>query len=256
MRVLMTPAARPAQTGTVSAVSPPDAHGRGHDQRWPSPPNPGDLSRRIAHRRAELRLSQLQVAARAGITPRYMEYLERYPARPNGAMLRRLAAALLTTPAALLGADPQAPPAGCRHPRRPAGQGDEAVTVKLLPGECRKLLAPGGVGRIAFTTSSGPMVLPVNFVMVADTIVIRTGKGTMIHAHACDQVAFEVDHLDEAMRQGWSVLVSGQAHQVRQPSELSHLRETAALWPWPGGEHEAYVRIVPARITGRRIEAQ
>jgi nitroimidazol reductase NimA-like FMN-containing flavoprotein (pyridoxamine 5'-phosphate oxidase superfamily) len=228
---------------------------QGHDPRWPSPADPGDLSRRIAHRRAELRLSQLQVASRAGITPRYMEYLERYPATPSGAMLRRLATALHTTPAMLLGAGAQAP-AGCRQPGRPASPDGKAVTVKLLPGECRQLIAPGGVGRIAFTTSCGPVVLPVNFAVVGDSIVIRTGQGTLIQAHAYDKVAFEVDHLDEAMRQGWSVLVSGPAHQVQQPSELRHLRESAAVWPWPGGEREVYVRIVPARITGRRIEAQ
>ena len=227
---------------------------QGHDPRWPSPPSPGDLSRRIARRRAELRLSQLQVASRAGITPRYMEYLERYPAMPSAATMRRLAAALRTTPAMLLGAEAQVP--GFPDQGKPADHGDEAVTMRLTPGECRRLIAPGGVGRIAFTTPSGPVILPVNFAVVSDSIVFRTGKGTLIQGHAYDQVAFEVDHLDEAMRQGWSVLVSGQAHQVLQPSELRCLREAVVIWPWPGGEHEVYVRIVPARITGRRIAAQ
>jgi transcriptional regulator with XRE-family HTH domain len=203
MSALTTTAARPAAAPLLA---------QGHDERWPSPADPGDLGRRIAHRRAELRLSQSQVAARAGITLRYMEYLERYPATPGGATLRRLAAALLTTPATLLGAGTQVP--GGYHPDRPAGPGAGAVTVKLPPGECRKLIAPGGVGRIAFTTASGPVVVPVNFAVVADSIVIRTGQGTLIQGHAYDQVAFEVDHLDEAMRQGWSVLVSGPAHQV------------------------------------------
>jgi nitroimidazol reductase NimA-like FMN-containing flavoprotein (pyridoxamine 5'-phosphate oxidase superfamily) len=246
MSALTTPAARPA-------AAPLPAEGQ--DERWPSPADPGDLSRRIAHRRAELRLSQSQLASRAGITLRYMEYLERYPATPGGATLRRLAAALLTTPGILLGAGTQAP-AGYRPPDKPAGPGGEAVTVKLTPGECRKLIAPGGVGRIAFTTASGPAVLPVNFAVVDDSIVIRTGQGTLIQAHAYDQVAFEVDHLDEAMRQGWSVLASGPAHQVLQPAELRHLRAAAAIWPWAGGERDVYVRILPIRITGRRIEAQ
>ena len=195
------------------------------------------------------------MASRAGITLRYMEYLERYPATPGGATLRRLAAALLTTPAMLLGAGTQAT-RRVQPPGHAAGPGGEAVTVKLPPGECRKLIAPGGVGRIAFTTASGPVVLPVNFAVVGDSIVIRTGQGTLIQAHAYDQVAFEVDHLDEAMRQGWSVLVSGPAHQVLQPSGFRRLRDSAAVWPWAGGEREVYVRIVPARITGRRIEAQ
>src|SRR5260370_27607350 len=62
------------------------------EQSWPSPPDPGDLSKRAARRRAELHLSKEQVAARAGMSLRYLEYLERYPARPGGAALRRLAA--------------------------------------------------------------------------------------------------------------------------------------------------------------------
>ena len=71
---------------------------------WPSPPDPGDLSRRLAARRAELRLSLSQVAERATVNRRYLEYLENFPGQPDAGTLRRLAAALRTTPAALLGA--------------------------------------------------------------------------------------------------------------------------------------------------------
>jgi len=109
---------------------------------WPSPPDPGDLSKRVARRRAELGLSAAQVAARAGIPLRYLEYLERYPARPTATALRQLAAALRTTPAALLGAGGEVPPGF----GRPAGP---PVMEKLTPAECRRLIAPGGVGRIA-----------------------------------------------------------------------------------------------------------
>jgi transcriptional regulator with XRE-family HTH domain len=218
------------------------------ERSWPSPPDPGDLSKRIARRREELRLSQMQVAARAGMSLRYLEYLERYPARPSAAALRRLAAVLRTTPAALLGAGAEAP---LGH-GRPAGR---PVMTRLLPAECRRLIAPGGVGRIAFGTATGPVVLPVNFAVLAGTIVIRTAEGTAIEGHADELVALEVDHLDEALRQGWSVLVRGQGHRVRHPAELRRLREDVVVWPWPGGDREAYVRIQPSQITGRRIEA-
>src|SRR5712675_2025296 len=83
---------------------------RHDDHGWPSPPDPGDLSRRVAQRRADLHLSQAQVAACAGLRRRYLEYLERYPARPAPAALRQLAAALRTTPAALLGGGANVPP--------------------------------------------------------------------------------------------------------------------------------------------------
>src|ERR1051325_10702715 len=143
------------------------------EARWPSPPDPGDLSKRIARRRAELHLSQAQVAARAGLSLRYLEYLERYPARPTPAALRQLAAALRTTPTALLGGGANVPP-GQRH------LADMRFISKLMPAECRRLITPGGVGRIAFSTSSGPIVVPVNFAVLADTIVVRTAEGTVI----------------------------------------------------------------------------
>jgi transcriptional regulator with XRE-family HTH domain len=215
---------------------------------WPSPPDPGDLSKRVARRRAELHLSKAQVAARAGMSLRYLEYVENYPARPDASALRRLAAALRTTPAALLGA-------GAREPGYGRLAGPPVVT-KLMPAECRRLIAAGGIGRIAFGTTSGPVVLPVNFAVVAGTIVVRTGEGTAIGGHADEQVAFEVDHIDEALSQGWSVLVRGRAHRVTHPGELQIVRRDAAICPWPGGDRDVYVRISPDTISGRRIESR
>jgi transcriptional regulator with XRE-family HTH domain len=219
------------------------------DGSWPSPPDPGDLSKRVARRRAELRLSAAQVAARAGLSQRYLEYLERYPARPDAAALRRLAAALQTTPAALLGAGTQTPP-GHGHLARPP------VAAKITPAECHRLIAAGGIGRIAFCATSGPVVLPVNFAVVAGTIVVRTREGSMIDGHADQQVAFEVDRIDEALSRGWSVLVRGMAHRVVHPAELRHVQHDASIWPWPGDDHDVYVRIIPDKITGRRIERE
>jgi nucleotide-binding universal stress UspA family protein/transcriptional regulator with XRE-family HTH domain len=213
---------------------------------WPSPPDPGDLGKRIAWRRTQLRLSVAQVAARAKVSPRYLEYLERYPAMPGPATLRALAAALQTTTPALLGAGGQAPP---RQGQLEGG----LATEKLTAGECRRLLAPGGIGRVAVATASGLAVLPVNFAMVAGTIVFRTGGGTLIAAHCADDVAFEVDHIDESLGQAWSVLVRGPAHRVAQPGELHNLLEQVTVTPWAGGEREVYIRIVPARISGRRV---
>jgi transcriptional regulator with XRE-family HTH domain len=215
---------------------------------WPLPSDPGDLSRRLTARRAELRLSLAQVAGRARVTPRYLEYLEKFPAQPGPAVLRQLAAALRTTPTALLGAGGNLPPG-----RDPVPTG---LLERLGPAECRRLLAPGGIGRIAFNTASGLMVLPVNYALIAGTIVVRTGAGSLIAGHGDDPVAFEADHLDEALGQGWNVLIRGHAHRVMQPGELQHLRQDCDLRPWPAGEHDLYVRIVPDRITGRRIRVQ
>jgi len=180
---------------------------------------------------------------------RYLEYLERYPARPDAEALRHLAAALRTTPAALLGAHASNPPGQLRLIEPP-------VIEKLTPPECRLLIAAGGVGRFAVSTSSGPAVLPVNFAVVAGTIVVRTAEGTLVDRYGDGLVAFEVDHIDDALSQGWSVLVRGRAHHVAHPAELNRMREDAVVWPWPGGEREVYVRVMPDRITGRRIQVR
>jgi hypothetical protein len=219
-----------------------------YSSSWPSPPDPGDLSRRIIQRRTELRLSIHQVAERAHLSQRYLEYLERFPARPSGAALRQLAIALRTTPSALLGAGGDVPPG---HGRA-AGRRVDRLTL----AECRRLIAPGGIGRVALVTVSGPVILPVNFAVVAETIVIQTGDGSTIAGHASDPVAFEVDHIDEALAEGWSVLVRGQAHPVLQPGERRNVRAHAAFRPWPQGEQDLYVRIVPELITGRRLVGQ
>jgi nitroimidazol reductase NimA-like FMN-containing flavoprotein (pyridoxamine 5'-phosphate oxidase superfamily) len=215
---------------------------------WPAPPDPGDLSRRIIRRRAELKLSDAQVAERARLSRRYLEYLERFPARPSTAALRQLAAALRTTPAALLGGGGDVPPGhGVAVSRR---------LERLTLAECRRLIAPGGIGRVALVTASGPLVFPVNYVFAADTIVVRTGAGSAIAAHSSDCLAFEVDRIDDALAQGWSVLVRGRAHPVMQPGEHRHLVASTGLLPWPQGEHELFIRIVPDHITGLRIAAQ
>ena len=218
------------------------------DPRWPSPPDPGDLSKRVARRRAELRLSTAQVAARSGMSRRYLEYLERYPARPTPDALRHLAAALHTTPAELLGAGAETSPGQVRLDHAPE-------VTRLTAAECRRLIAAGGVGRIGFCAYSGPAIFPVNFAMVAGTIVVRTSEGTAIEGHSNGQVAFEVDHIDDALCQGWSVLIRGQAHRVRHPAELHRMHEDAHLWPWPSGDRDIYLRIIPEHVTGCRIEA-
>jgi len=223
----------------------------GHDtqrepyRRWPSPPDPGDLSRRVLQRRTELRLSREQVAARSGMSSRYLEYLERYPGRPGSKALRRLASALRTTPAELLGA-------GANVPTRPMPH--EPVTRKLMRAECRLLIAPGGIGRIAFGHSSQLTVLPVNYTMLDGTVVIRVGEGTIIEGHSDGEVAFEVDHIDAALQQGWSVLIRGQAHRVRHSAELNRVLAGPLPWPWPAGERDAFIRVVADEISGRRIE--
>ena len=211
------------------------------------PPAPGDVGRRIKHRREELGLSIEEVARRAGMDPGYLEYVESQPARVTHPTLDRLAVALETATAILLGAGIDLPPGQAG----PARSGAELET--LTPAEGRALLAPGGVGRIVFYDARGPVALPVNYRMRGDDIVFRTSAISSVRAASYGQrVSFEVDRIDDAMRQGWSVLITGNAHEVRDADELRELQQLG-IEPWAGDERPVYMRIKPRTMSGRRI---
>jgi nitroimidazol reductase NimA-like FMN-containing flavoprotein (pyridoxamine 5'-phosphate oxidase superfamily) len=126
---------------------------------------------------------------------------------------------------------------------------------ELSKSECFRLLAQEQLGRVAIIDDRGPVVFPVNFVLDRHMVVFRTDEGTKLDA-ACrgSQVAFEIDGADTAAHTGWSVLVRGEAIEVTDPAELARLRNLP-LDPWAPGAKAHYVRILPAKLTGRRISA-
>ncbi|WP_405876463.1 MULTISPECIES: helix-turn-helix domain-containing protein [unclassified Streptomyces] len=207
----------------------------------------GDLGRRIATRRTELGLTRRETATRAGMAPGYLQYLEERPgAAPGRGVLLRLAAVLGTTLRDLTGGDTELP-RGLGQAARSPGIGELSVP------ECRALLSTHGVGRIAVPTASGPVVVPVNYSVVDGAIVFRTESGsTPAQASGC-QVAFEVDHIDDAFSRGWSVLVRGHARTVTDPEDIRRLADRARSAPWAGGHRDQWVRIDPLVVTGRRI---
>jgi nitroimidazol reductase NimA-like FMN-containing flavoprotein (pyridoxamine 5'-phosphate oxidase superfamily) len=133
------------------------------------------------------------------------------------------------------------------------------VLEELDEAECLRLITPGGIGRIAYSGRYGPTVLPVNYKVFEGTIVFRTAQDSPTDedlrtgiAHAEYKVAFEIDDIDGAAREGWSVLVQGPVHHVESDAERASVLE-AGVETWPGGDRELFLRIVPSRITGRRI---
>ena len=124
----------------------------------------------------------------------------------------------------------------------------------LSPEECLALLEPGGVGRVGLMSADGIVMLPVNYAIAAKTIVFRTAPDALLAALAHASASFEADHVDEASREGWSVLVQGHAHKVACEREVRSLEQGTPLEPWAAGARDVWVRITPARISGRRIQ--
>jgi transcriptional regulator with XRE-family HTH domain len=209
-----------------------------------------DLGRRLQESRRQAGLTREEAAERAGMAVSYLAYLETNPdAAPTSAALTRLAAALATTTRTITGAALDLPPG-----RRPPDE--RPVLAALAAAECRAFLGTGGVGRFLFAAARGPVAVPVNYRMLGDDVVFTTGEDTSLAAAAAAQqpVSFEVDHLDEVLGEGWSVLLSGHAHVATAPAELAEVT-SLGIAPWAGGARQTYIRITAGQVTGRQIRA-
>ena len=209
----------------------------------------GDLGRRILARREQLNLTTEQLAQRAAMASGYIEYLEQDPtANPSIEGLAKLACALEVSVSDLAGG----------QQGRANGRGRPAsapVLTELGRGECEDLMRSGGIGRMVFRASEGPVAIPVNFKMLETAVVFRsTEHGSIGAIEPGDPVSFEIDRIDDAMSEGWSVLASGTAHRVSEPAELLRV-EALGVEPWAGAGRNAYFCIAVTALSGRRIAA-
>lgn len=132
-----------------------------------------------------------------------------------------------------------------------SGLGPSQRIARLDPAQCMRLITPGGVGRVGYTGAQGPEIVPVNFAVINEAVVFRTLSGGVVERLAGDRVAFEVDRIDEATRSGWNVLVQGVLSRITDRTLVSRTRN--ATRAWAGGDRDACMRIVPDRLSGRRM---
>ena len=122
-----------------------------------------------------------------------------------------------------------------------------AVVEPLDEAECLQLISAGGIGRIGYTGRYGPTVLPVNFVLYEQAIVFRTGQDSPMGedlrtgiADADYVVAFEVDEISQATREGWSILIQGSAQHVDSDHERAHVHAVGRRGMARRGERPVY----------------
>jgi nitroimidazol reductase NimA-like FMN-containing flavoprotein (pyridoxamine 5'-phosphate oxidase superfamily) len=139
---------------------------------------------------------------------------------------------------------------------------EAAILEELDEAECLQLIAPGGVGRLAFAGVFDLSVLPVNYLLHEGAIVFRTApEGTTEEdlrtgiSHAEYRVAFEVDNIDPQAHSGWAVLVQGPAHHMDTEAEQAEAR-ALGIDSWAGGERDHFIKITPVEVTGRRIRGR
>jgi hypothetical protein len=120
--------------------------------------------------------------------------------------------------------------------------------------ESLALLRGGVFGRMAVVAPDGPHVVPVNYTVVDEAVVVRTDPGSVLGTHAPGNVvAFEVDHVDYATHHGWSVVVRGTVETVLDPVVLRRIATTWPPTPWAAGARPLHLRLAWQEVHGRRI---
>jgi hypothetical protein len=126
--------------------------------------------------------------------------------------------------------------------------------LELPPDKCEELLRASIIGRVGFSTSEGPQIVPVNYTTVGNAVLFRTTPYSQLGAHADGSpLAFEIDHIDYEDHKGWSVVAHGVGERVKDTSGLEDMTPFWNPKPWAAGARVLYIRLPWKTLTGRRI---
>ncbi|WP_138899871.1 pyridoxamine 5'-phosphate oxidase family protein [Streptomyces albidochromogenes] len=142
-----------------------------------------------------------------------------------------------------------------------ADYGGQTAAPRRIPldrDEALRLLGTVSLGRLVFTHQALPAVRAVSHLMDGGNLIVQLHDGAALASIVAPTsatgvvVAYEADAIDPVTRLGWSVVVTGYAHQVTDEVELA--RYAAVLRPW--ADHhapDAALRIRPDLITGSHL---
>ena len=130
---------------------------------------------------------------------------------------------------------------------------DEKVTVEeLSESECWALLRTTSVGRLAVWVEDHPDIFPLNYAVDHGTVVFRSSAGTKVSAALSDSpVALEADGYDTETAEAWSVVIRGNAEEIRGQDLIGTI--DLPLFPWQAGDKGRFIRIIPTTTSGRRF---
>jgi nitroimidazol reductase NimA-like FMN-containing flavoprotein (pyridoxamine 5'-phosphate oxidase superfamily) len=120
----------------------------------------------------------------------------------------------------------------------------------LTAEECWALLREESVGRLGYRLVDELHVVPVNYVVRDDVVLVATGEGNkLLAAELHAESALEIDDLrtDEA----WSVLVRGRLERLEEDAAEAFADVATLSWS-PTLKYDV-IRLVPSAVTGRRF---
>ena len=72
----------------------------------------------------------------------------------------------------------------------------------LSDAECYRLLIGRSVGRIGIVIDGYPLIIPVNYSLERETVVVRTAPGSVVARADRARVSFQVDEFDSGQEVG------------------------------------------------------
>lgn len=141
-------------------------------------------------------------------------------------------------------------------PRCVMNEAQDKSTIEILSSaECYRALTSHSIGRVGVIVDHYPLVIPVNYAVDRDAVLIRTAPDSVLSHADRSPVTLEVDDFDTANKSGWSVLLRGVGIRVDpdDPAEILGADAAPGPTPWAPGERPLMIRIRATGISGRRI---
>ncbi len=123
----------------------------------------------------------------------------------------------------------------------------------LSVSECERLLRASVFGRLVLPTPSQTEILPVNFAVMGDSVVLRTARGSLLDRHSDGaSLLLEVDAVDHERWQGWSVVARGRGERMSE-DELTAAERSSPGPPQWAPDRDVWIRLKLSKITGRKL---
>jgi len=132
---------------------------------------------------------------------------------------------------------------------------DMTSLVSLPVHECERLLRAAVFGRVGLSTPDRMEVIPVNYSVMGDAVLVRTIPGSLLDRHA-DGAALllEVDQVDHERWHGWSVVARGHGERIDEDQLTISERCSPGPPSWVS-ERDIWIRLRWNEISGRKIGA-
>ena len=129
-----------------------------------------------------------------------------------------------------------------------------ATLHTLSAHDCERLLRAGVFGRLVLQTPSQVEILPVNYAVMGDAILMRTAHGSLLDRHADGaSLLLEVDQVDHERWRGWSVVARGRGERVQEDGLTRGERGSPGPPPWVSRDREVWIRLRWDELSGRKL---